>query len=82
MATKLTKDLSRELPDPRALIVTLTETGICLRAKRHRKGIKVTWEQLVTSLHATGSSTDRDASKLGVAHMLIPPTDQEVREEA
>jgi hypothetical protein len=49
MATKLTKDLSRELPDPMALIVTLTETGISLRAKRHRKGLKLTWDQFIAA---------------------------------
>lgn len=80
MATKLTKDLSRELPDPKALIVTLTETGISLRAKRRRKGITVSWEQLVTSLWKTGLFQDQDALKLGVAHLLIDQPDPAIDE--
>ena len=47
MATKLTKDLTRELTARKDLIVTLTETGITLKLKRHRSGLTVTWDQLI-----------------------------------
>lgn len=47
MATKLTKDLTRELTTHKDLTVTLTEGGISLKVKRHRKGVSLTWDQLI-----------------------------------
>tara|TARA_Y100000004_G_C8754411_1_gene343833 strand:+ start:443 stop:673 length:231 start_codon:yes stop_codon:yes gene_type:complete len=49
MATKLTKDLTRELTAREGLIVTLTETGITLKLKRHRSGIGMSWDQVIAA---------------------------------
>jgi len=46
MVTVLNKPLARELTKFPGVIVTLTETGINLRVKRHHKSLDIPWEKV------------------------------------
>lgn len=49
MATKLEKALKRELEiDGKAYMITIDPTGLKVTEKGHRKGIEMTWKDVVS----------------------------------
>ena len=66
MATKLDKALRRELEiDGTAYMITMAPEGLKITEKGHRKGIELTWKDLLSGQAALAASLNASIEKLG-----------------
>ena len=65
MATRLDKELRREIDvDGKAYMVTLSPVGVKITEKGRRKGVELTWKDLISGQAARAAALNASIEKL------------------